>query len=159
MPENTPLRSLHHWRCLVAMGVLWRDRVAYLYRWRSGMPLDEAVGGHGLLPAQYSGLGHILLSGVPESEWRVTFSHLTAAEQDRLAASLGLAARRGYARVRSTDKTAGHTLAVALGGRTRAAIGVSGVFDRAQTRACINELRAVARLITDQLDRTDDDRP
>ena len=63
-----PLESLHRHNLIVAMGVLWRDHVAYLYHWSSGMRSSEAIGKANLYPATLSGLGMALLAQQPAAE-------------------------------------------------------------------------------------------
>ena len=56
------LEGLHALGCTVAMGVLWRDRVCYLYHGGPDTPAAEALGRVGLFPAAASGIGCALLA-------------------------------------------------------------------------------------------------
>jgi DNA-binding IclR family transcriptional regulator len=59
------LESLHDTGYLVAMGVLWRDKVSYLYHAAPGTPSIEAVGTRGFFPAMESGIGRLLTAYEP----------------------------------------------------------------------------------------------
>lgn len=62
------LEELDRFEMVVALGVLWRDQVAYLYHKSPGIPSSEALGRAGLFPATRSSIGLVLLAHRPESE-------------------------------------------------------------------------------------------
>ncbi len=47
---------------VVAMGVLWRDKVTYIYHWQPGMLPAEGLGSMDLFPASQSSIGLALLA-------------------------------------------------------------------------------------------------
>ena len=47
---------------VVAMGVLWRDKVTYLYHWQPGILPSEGLGSMDLFPATQSSIGLALLA-------------------------------------------------------------------------------------------------
>jgi DNA-binding IclR family transcriptional regulator len=47
---------------VVAMGVLWHDKVTYIYHWQPGMLPAEGLGSMDLFPATQSGIGLALLA-------------------------------------------------------------------------------------------------
>lgn len=47
---------------VVALGVLWRDKVSYLYHWEPGLPPTDGLGRINLFPATQSSIGLALLS-------------------------------------------------------------------------------------------------
>lgn len=53
---------------VVAMGVLWRDKVAYTYHWTPGISAAEGIGRMGLFPATQSSIGMQLLSEKSDEE-------------------------------------------------------------------------------------------
>ena len=57
-----PLGELHVHGHTVAMGVLWRDHMSYLYHADPGMDTSTALGRIGLFPVTRSGLGMALLA-------------------------------------------------------------------------------------------------
>lgn len=56
------LEELTQLEVVVAMGVLWRDKVAYTYHWKPGITPVEGIGRMGLFPATQSSIGLQLLS-------------------------------------------------------------------------------------------------
>ena len=44
----------------VALGVLWRDQICYLYHGDPRRPLEAGIGGHELYPADQSSIGAVL---------------------------------------------------------------------------------------------------
>jgi DNA-binding IclR family transcriptional regulator len=46
----------------VALGVLWRDQVCYLFHGRPDQPFERGIGGHELFPARQSSIGTLLLA-------------------------------------------------------------------------------------------------
>ena len=70
------IRDLHAEGFAVALGVLWRDQVCYLYHGRPNQPLERGLAGHELFPAAWSSIGTILmaqcdpqLAAVKEQGW------------------------------------------------------------------------------------------
>lgn len=61
------LESLHSLKCVVALGVLWKDQVAYLYFHHPGQSVAQGVGAHSALPATQSSIGLALLAHQPEA--------------------------------------------------------------------------------------------
>lgn len=57
LPEVAALLATGHG---VAVGVLWRDRVCYLYHGRPLAPVEAGIGGHALFPADESSIGEVM---------------------------------------------------------------------------------------------------
>lgn len=134
------LESLHGHGLLVAMGVLWRDQVCYLYHATPGMPAGEALGRVGLFPATRSGIGMALLARSPDLR---RFAR-------ELQTDLRAVRERGYAYVQTDDhavKRPTHSLGVALPGDAPTAIAVSGDVPRSRIDLLVTELRRVADAI------------
>ncbi len=53
---------------VVAMGVLWRDKVTYLYHWQPGILPSEGLGSMDLFPATQSSIGLALLAEKSDEE-------------------------------------------------------------------------------------------
>jgi DNA-binding IclR family transcriptional regulator len=53
----------------VAVGVLWRGQVCYLYHQRPWQPMEAAIGMHELYPADKSSLGIALLASSSFEDW------------------------------------------------------------------------------------------
>jgi DNA-binding IclR family transcriptional regulator len=125
----TPLQSLGNQGLQVALGVLWRDHVCYLYHARPGTQLIDAIGGRNVYPATRSSIGLVLLASIDEAEVRRTyaktdipgFSSITA-----LLSELRRVRKLGYAEVVTTPRPRDATLAVPLGDHPEAAIAFAG---------------------------------
>ncbi len=52
----------------VALGVLWRDQVCYLFHGRPDQPFERGIGGHELFPARQSSIGTLLLAHQGDNE-------------------------------------------------------------------------------------------
>jgi DNA-binding IclR family transcriptional regulator len=57
----------------VALGVLWRDQVSYLYHAAPGTPPDQALGRAGLFEASRSSIGRVLLAQLDEESLTGTY--------------------------------------------------------------------------------------
>lgn len=64
------LEKLHHFQRIVAFGVLWQDRLAYLYHHNPSQPISSGISGHSTVPATRSSLGLTLLAYQPSSHVR-----------------------------------------------------------------------------------------
>jgi len=68
---NTSVRHLEELEKLghiIALGVLWRDKVSYLFHHSPGTPFQEGIGRTQLYPASKSSLGMALLSEKTDQE-------------------------------------------------------------------------------------------
>lgn len=129
------LEELNRFGLIVAMGVLWRDHVCYLYHAMPGMSVAEALGRVELFPAMRSGIGVALLARDAD---------LRRFGGDERA-TLKTARERGYALV---EQEHGRSLGVALGGNDQAAIALSGVISDSQASTLAAALRATADAIS-----------
>lgn len=134
-----PLEELHRFGLIVALGVLWRGHVAYLYHGLPGGDRTDAIGRAHLYQATVSGLGHVLLAADPSQR---EFVEVTP----ELEKELELVGERGYAFTPS-----GHpphsTVAVGIGTPPYAAIGLSGVIKAKQVKEYVAALREAAARI------------
>ncbi|MEX0776466.1 MAG: helix-turn-helix domain-containing protein [Phycisphaeraceae bacterium] len=132
------LEALHTHGLVVALGVLWRDQVCYLYHAAPGMSAGEALGRVGLFPATRSGIGMALLA--------------QGADLRRFGRELQTQLRRvreqGYALVVRHDKPRGRSLGVALPGDVSAAIALSGPIIDRRVPELAAALHAAAHAIT-----------
>jgi DNA-binding IclR family transcriptional regulator len=64
------LESLQRYGHVVALGVLWRDQVCYLYHWEKGETSATALGRMNLYPASQSSIGRVLLAWQDEGHVR-----------------------------------------------------------------------------------------
>ena len=149
------LESLHALGAIVALGVLWRDRVAYLYHALPGMPQAEALGRAKLFPATRSSIGLALLAQKPWTNVKQQYAGRKPEGFDSFAElkdALGDVRRNGFASVLTDD--ARTSLAVPLaepGLEPYAAVAVSGHFSPGQTRTAIAALQQAKQTIEKEM--------
>lgn len=146
------LNELRTFGLTVALGVLWRDNVSYLFHAPPGTEVSEALGRIGLYPATRGGIGMALLAALPDEE----ITHIYGNAEDiprfsdgvrRLLVEVREIRTQGYARVLVDAERDYHTLAVAVGDPVHSAVGVSGWIPKASTKTVVAALRAAARQI------------
>lgn len=115
------LDALRDTGLMIAMGVLWTDRVAYLYHGGSDTPASQAIGHVRLYPARRSGLGLAMLAERTLAEVDGLYRGI---ERREVRQAVRFARAEGYA---LADRGDGRTLGVALQGG-HAAIGLAGQF-------------------------------
>jgi DNA-binding IclR family transcriptional regulator len=150
------LSQLRRFGLTVALGVLWRDNVSYLFHAPQGTEVSEALGRIGLYPATRGGIGMVLLAELSDEE--VTQLYSGADEIPRfpqglrpLLTELQEIRAQGYARVLVDPEHNYHTIAVTVGDPVHSAIGVSGWIPKPNTKTIVTALRAAAA----QIDATD----
>ncbi len=129
----------------VALGVLWRRHVCYLFHGLPGRPLEEGIGGHGLFPAEQSSIGLALLADRPEAAVRTLFAGDAAADINRLLSRLVAVRQAGYAVAPDHG-----SLAVAVGDVPFAALAFSS-FPTAATTSLIAALQLATGTIATSL--------
>lgn len=146
LPTLGAFRQFNH---TVAMGVLWRDNVSYLYHAKPGMLETEAVGRIGLYPATQGGIGMALLSNLPD----VQIENIYEGKDipcfpngvKSLLSRLRKVRKQGFA-----DHNLGkhqRTVAICIGEPTFGAIGISGNISEDELPIIIAELREGASRI------------
>ncbi|WP_395631036.1 IclR family transcriptional regulator [Aquidulcibacter sp.] len=145
------LEELRRFNLTVALGVLWKDTVSYLYHAPPGMPSVEALGRIGIYPASKGGIGLALLAqyddGYIDSIYGLKkvagFENKTALKQ-KLTEVRDL----GYVRVKVHESEEKHTLAIAVGKPAHAALGLSGWIPESNVPELLEALTNVADLLT-----------
>jgi len=146
------LNQLRRFGLTVALGVLWRDNVSYLFHAPQGTEVSEALGRIGLYPATRGGIGMALLAQLSDEEVTHLYSNATDIARfpqglQPLLLELKEIRERGYARVLVDPERNHHTIAVTVGDPAHSAIGVSGWIPKANTKTIVNALRAAASQI------------
>jgi len=137
----SPLEELSRLRKLIAMGVLWRDRVSYLYFWHAGMTTAEALGRSALHPATKSSIGMALLAEKPDDELRALYrgKEIPGFKGIRsLLEHVRATREQGYALVPTGEGT---TLGMKFGRPAYAAIAISGAIAKSDVRGLVEILR------------------
>lgn len=133
----------------VALGVLWRDHVSYLFHARPGQPAGTALGAHELFPATRSSIGMVLLAHQPEAQVRALFRADPPPEYPNLAALLAELRQireQAYAYVVQQARPRQASLAVPIGAEPYAGLALAQVTP-AQVRSLLPRLRAAAERI------------
>lgn len=121
-----PLEALSALGLTVAMGVLWRDRVCYLYHWHPGLSLGDALGRTALFPATRSSIGMALLATQTGEAVTALYDGRDIPGFDGLEAllvELDRVRAQGYAAVPTSHGT---TVGISFGEPAYAAIAVAG---------------------------------
>ncbi len=147
------LEGLQRFGMTVAMGVLWKDNVSFLYHQLPGMAASEALGRIGLYPASTSGLGLTLLAAHDDDYIREIYENKPvpgfADGLDGLLGAINDVRAKGYARLRVKPDIEQHTLAVTVGNPVYAAIGLSGWIPETNAESVFEALKAAALQLGD----------
>ncbi|MFV3130967.1 IclR family transcriptional regulator [Niveispirillum sp. KHB5.9] len=150
LPVLEKLRRFGH---TVALGVLWRDNVSYLFHAPPTVETAQGLGRIGLLPASSSGIGMALLAQYDDEY----VAGLYADKEEipsfpgglpALLAALAQVRAQGYSRVAVGPDLDRHTIAVTVE-NIGAAVGVSGWIPEANTDLIVEALRQAAQEIRD----------
>jgi DNA-binding IclR family transcriptional regulator len=146
------LEALGRHQLIVALGVLWRDQVAYLYHALPGMRVSEALGRVGLYPATRSGIGMPLLASLPDAEVSALYRSVDAIpgygrDRARLREDLRAVRRQGYAYVLQDEARGIWSLGLAVGAPPFAALAFSGRIDATRIPGLVTALREAAETI------------
>ncbi len=115
------LPSLNDLGVIVALGMLWRRTVSYVYFSRPGTPVARALGNDSGWPAKESVIGLLLLAHVPEAALQEDFPE----EAEELGPILAVTRSQGFARLVNDKQEI--SLAVPVGSPPIAGLAVSGV--------------------------------
>lgn len=151
------LERLNHFGHTVALGVLWRTSVSYLFHRPPGVSSADAIGRIGLYPASKGGIGLTLLAELPPEDVAESYETEEVADfesTEDLQAFLDEARAQGYVRRQVKKDPDHHTISIALGNQTSAAIGLSGYIPTSQTDSIVETLQAARR---DILESTGDE--
>lgn len=141
------LEGLDRFRVIVALGVLWRDQVAYLYHKEPGLSSTDALGRAGLFPATRSSIGLALLAHQSPEELRHLYgsSSVPGFESvDTLAAELTRVRSEGVAVVRNPRGTSVAASIHAPNQAPCAAVAVSGNIESVGVTAIRDAVREAA---------------
>lgn len=144
------LENLHRHGHLVALGVRWQDKVAYVYHGMPGMKAFEALGRVELRPATLTGVGMMLLASQDNTTIRKLYrDHPPEGFQsvERLLARLREVRARGHVRMELTASPLLATLAVPVGASRYAAIAFSGAITDTVADRLLPHLIAAATAI------------
>ena len=149
MPLLSQLQQYGH---IVALGVLWRDKVSYLYHHHPAHGNTiEGLGGHGSYPVWKSSIGMALLAQQSDGEIRELYENARLEMDDGVVDDLSTAIpdirAKGYADV-YTDH---HSLAVPVGKPPFAALALSGRIPDGEIEKFVVILKTTAIAIEEKL--------
>lgn len=148
-----PLRRLASFDCIVAMGVLWRTEVCYIYFATPGATVEQALGSRDPHPATTSGLGLAMLAGLTDAEVRRRYKGKSIPgypSTGALLKHLNQVRADGFA-VSTINRAKGQaTIATSVGQPAYAAIGLAGDLDLRRKNQYITALADVAARIEDE---------
>jgi DNA-binding IclR family transcriptional regulator len=120
------LDELRQYHLTVALGVLWRSTVTYLYHSHPDTPDESPVASRHLFPAFHSSIGLLLLAELPEDEVVALYQakdENSFASIAELRQELAKIRRHGYALLARNGQ---FTMAVKVGEPASAALALSG---------------------------------
>lgn len=145
-----PLEELHRrWSSsTVAMGVLWRLNVCYLYHASPNRSTADALGRVRIAPVTASSIGMALLSSASDDQIRSLFTlePIEATTAEELVRSARQVRRRGYGRIDVAD-FAEVSLGVRLASMSNVGIAISGSIPPQDEPKVIADLRQTAAQI------------
>ena len=130
-------------QCCIALGVLWRTHVCYLFFAMPGKPIEEAVANQDPYKAELSSIGQVLLAQESPADVRALFHARTSSpptpEKLRsLLADLKTVRQQGYALVRE------NTLGVAIGNPAIAGLAAAGDISARRRPSLVKTLQRTA---------------
>jgi DNA-binding IclR family transcriptional regulator len=147
-PALEDLRRFGH---TVALGVLWRDNVTYLFHAPPGVAASQAVGRIGLYPATTGGIGMALLATLDMMDVEEIYLDKPIPGFPDGIEELQVALRRirkqGYASIEVHEGGDHRTIALPVDAMSHIAIGVSGWIPASGEAAMVEALRAAAHAI------------
>lgn len=129
---------------VVAMGVLWRDKVSYLYHWEPGIPPTDGLGRIDVFPATQSSIGRALLSQKKEEAVRAVIQDTDIpgyASEAALLKDLERFRKQTYATAIHDGRK---SIAVRLGSPSYAAIALARIDKDADEMPYVKQLRKTA---------------
>ena len=151
-----PLEKLSQLNLIVALGVLWRDQVSYLYFRTPGTSAAQAIGSLGLFPASQSSIGMVTLAGMEMEEVKSLYAGKVIPGYENSQAlffkEVQKTREQGYGLV-YRDDTKETSMAVAVGMPLVGAIALSGRMKNNEQNTYLKILKNIAKEITERLEK------
>lgn len=138
------LELLGHEAPTVALGVLWKKRVCYLFHKGQSMKMGAGIGSHSLYDAWESSVGMALLAELNNDRIRAIYE---GEDIEPMLKKLDQVREDGYALLRHGDH---YSMAVTIGQPAYAALAVSGVPSKDEIPALLEKLRRYSDMIEKQ---------
>lgn len=132
----------------VALGLLWRDKVSYLYHSSLKSP-ENPIARVGSFPAAKSGIGMAILAAQSEATIRALYGAggcMTTPYPDveALWQALQGIRQQGYAFIATGTTEPTHTLAMGMGSPVYCAVGIAGLNKNEDLQPCLAYLKEAA---------------
>lgn len=156
------LKEVTHVGMTLAIGVLWREHVTYLFHGKVGEDVEQGIGRMGLCPASQSSIGMLLLSHLQNKEIDTIFSgdvpgytNVQSVRNQKVGrrkffSEIDEIRTQHYAAMIFTNKEEGRhcSLAVGIGGpRPVAALAFSGLPVDVDRTAFVKEMQEISENI------------
>lgn len=145
IPMLASLNPLGH---RVALGVLWRGQVCYLYHGGPGVEPAESLGRVGLFPAVRSSIGLVLLAAMPQAQvaalWEAGELAGRFRSLDALRKELAKVQRQGWALVDHAEPQPHASLGICVGNPPMAGLALAGTFTARDHEHLLSRLRQAA---------------
>ncbi len=146
--ESLPcLEPLTEEGLITALGMLWEDKVSYIFHHTPGMAIEEGLGKTSLFPASKSAIGLILLAQKTDEEIRRLYTDREVPGIQGGVENLVKTVQRARSVGFSEVETNFHSIAVAVGSPAFAAVAFSGnISDHDKDRLVRRLQNAAARI-------------
>lgn len=149
MPQ---LEGLRRFNLVVAMGVLWRDSVSYLYHAPPGVSSSEGLGRIGLFPATSGGIGLSLLSALDDEDIIEIYEDAEeipgfSGGVSSLIETVHGYREQGYVRVLVRPEVEQYTVAINVGKPAHSSIALSGWIPEDSAPLLVEALREAKHAI------------
>ncbi|UZR96647.1 IclR family transcriptional regulator [Chondrinema litorale] len=136
----------------VAMGVLWRDKVAYTYHWSPGFSPTEGLGRVELFPFTQSSIGIVLSANKADGELEEILTNSTDKDSNKSKAQffkeINFARENGYA---TTVWNGKKSIALQVGNPAYSAIALAHIDPALPDEYYLNILSEKVNLIEDRI--------
>lgn len=144
------LPLLENLKLNIALGVIWRDHISYIYHGAPGVNCTDALGRAGLFPASDSSIGLVLLSNMKDADIRSLYKQKPILghkdDVESLLKKIHRVRALGYAIHHNTN---GHTsIGVSIGKPAIAGLAAFGKISPDNYKHIINRLQEVSKMIS-----------
>jgi DNA-binding IclR family transcriptional regulator len=135
------IKKIQFKKLTIAIGVLWREKVTYLYHGQVGMNIEEGIGRIGLVSFEQSSIGMLLASELDDESVKKLFKSIQInTTQKKFISEIKKIRKQKYAVVESHGAHSHLSLALPIGKPVVAAIALSGIPTNKSLKPYMQEL-------------------
>ncbi len=143
------IKELNHQGMTVAIGVLWREHVTYLFHGKVGADIEDGIGRMGLMPFHRSSIGMLLLAEQDDETIKQLHNNVACdLNKKELLAAVKKVRLQNYATINGETNEAHISLAVPIGTPTVAGLALSGISPNDDIQPYVDELQSICQRIT-----------